>query len=87
MRTRNTPVGLIVKRGALRRFHKLKQKEADLPVSVVWDRRQQDRRSSAGEIAGDRRRTDRRRTPPFTWDVGDFVVVRALKPGSGRTRS
>jgi hypothetical protein len=79
MRTPKTPVGLIVRRGALRRFHKLKQREGDLPVNVLWDRRQQDRRSSDGEVDADRRRTDRRRTPPFTWEVSDFVVVQALR--------
>ncbi len=74
MRIRNAPVDLIVRRGALRRFHKLKQRAADLPVGVLWDRRIQDRRSSAGEMRGDRRGADRRQRPPFTWDVGDFVV-------------
>lgn len=75
MATRGKPIELIVRRGAIRRFHKLKQKTADLPVEVMWDRRQQDRRATSGKVDGDRRNGDRRRTPPFTWDVSDFVIV------------
>jgi len=76
MGTRKTDVDLIVRRGALRRFHKLKQKAAELPVNVAWDRRQQDRRAESSEVRGDRRTTDRRAKPPFTWEASDFVVVR-----------
>jgi hypothetical protein len=86
MRIRSTPVDLIVRRGALRRFHKLKQKAAELPVGVLWDRRLQERRSEATEIRDDRRGADRRQRPPFTWDVGDFVVVRSLRSAQGRRR-
>jgi hypothetical protein len=75
MRSRYQPVDLIVRRGALRRFHKLTQRAAALPVCVLWDRRVHDRRASSDQVPGDRRGTDRRRTPPFTWDVSDFVVV------------
>jgi hypothetical protein len=87
MRIRTTPVDLIVRRGALRRFHKLKQKAADLPVGVLWDRRLQERRSETTEILDDRRAADRRRRPPFTWEFGDFVVVRSLRSVPGRGRS
>jgi hypothetical protein len=76
MGTRKTDVDLIVRRGALRRFHKLKQKAAELPVNVSWDRRQHDRRAESSEVDGDRRTGDRRAKPPFTWDASDFVVVR-----------
>jgi hypothetical protein len=87
MRKRNTSVALIVRRGALRRFHKLTQKAADLPVGVVWDRRQHDRRAESRDVPGERRAADRRRNPPFTWRVGDFVVVRSLRTTSSRSRS
>jgi hypothetical protein len=71
-----TPIAeLIVRRGALRRFDKLKQATADLPVRVSWDRRLEERRSAATDVARDRRRKDRRKPPPFTWDVADFLVV------------
>ena len=76
MGTRKTDVDLIVRRGALRRFHKLKQKAAELPVNVSWDRRQHDRRAESGEVDGDRRTADRRAKPPFTWETSHFVVVR-----------
>lgn len=78
MATRSKPVELIVRRGAIRRFHKLKQKTAELPVEVLWDRRESDRRTSAGKIPGDRRAVDRRQKPPFTWEASDFVI--ATKP-------
>lgn len=69
------PIRMVVRRGALRRFSALKERTAELPVVVTWDRRQADRRHAPGDIARERRRTDRRRTPPFTWDVADFLVV------------
>jgi hypothetical protein len=69
------PIRMVVRRGAIRRFEALKQQTADLPVVVSWDRRQRDRRNVSGDIARDRRRTERRQQPSFTWDLADFVVV------------
>jgi hypothetical protein len=69
-------VELIVRRGALRRFDELKKKTADLPVTVTWDRRQADRREAGnGAAKANRRHDERRQTPPFTWEMADFVVV------------
>jgi hypothetical protein len=68
-------IELIVRRGARRRFQKLKEKTKDLPVEVVWDGRQDERRRTSSDVKEDRRSGDRRGKPPFTWDVGDFVVV------------
>jgi hypothetical protein len=69
-------VELVVRRGALRRFQKLKEKAADLPVTVSWDRREGERRKASDNKANpDQRKTDRRQKPPFTWEVSDFVVV------------
>jgi hypothetical protein len=65
---------VIVRRGALRRFNKLKKQTVDLPVEVSWDRRERD--------ASTRRANDRRQKPPFTWDVSDFVL--AVKPPKRR---
>jgi hypothetical protein len=77
-------IELVVRRGALRRFDKLKQATATLPVKVVWDRRgaqPADARSPAA-------RPERRQDPPFTWDAADFVVVEApAPPRRKRTRS
>ena len=69
------PIRMVVRRGALRRFEALKRETADLPVVVSWDRSQRDRRNVSGDIARDRRRTERRQQPSFTWDLADFVVV------------
>lgn len=72
-------VELVVRRGAHRRYEELKKKTAELPVKVSWDRRKADRRVRGGETQIDRRLTDRRGKPPFTWDVSDFVVVDPTK--------
>lgn len=68
-------VELVVRRGALQRFEKLKEKAANLPVEVVWDRRQGERRVACDETSRGQRKGDRRQKPPFTWEVSDFVVV------------
>jgi hypothetical protein len=68
-------VRIFVRVGALKRFHVLKRKTAELPVEVAWDRRRGERRTAAPSPGRDQRKTDRRSTPPFTWDVADFVVV------------
>ena len=77
---KTSKVDLIVRRGALRRFHKLSQKTADLPVTVLWDRRTSERRSAAGASTTERRRTERRQKPPYTWEVSDFVVAARVRP-------
>jgi hypothetical protein len=78
---KSTPISveLVVRRGALRRFRALKEKAADLPVKVSWDRRTAERRQASAEVSGDQRKTDRRQKPPFTWDLSDFVVVAPRK--------
>jgi hypothetical protein len=68
-------VGIIVRRGELRRFDALARKTADLPVVVSWDRRTQTRRASGESAPVERRSSDRRKAPPFTWDAAGFVVV------------
>lgn len=40
-----TKLRIFVRRGALRRFHRLSRDAEGLPVSVEWDRRQGDRRA------------------------------------------
>jgi hypothetical protein len=74
-------IEIVVRRGALKRFDALKTKTGELPVVVKWDRRLDDRRDGASEAKRVRRYEDRRRTPPFTWDLADFVVV---EPTDGR---
>jgi hypothetical protein len=68
-------IGIVVRRGALRRFDSLTQKTAELPVVVSWDRRTEDRRAASETAPVERRSGDRRKEPPFTWETADFVVV------------
>jgi hypothetical protein len=70
-------IELIVRRGARSRFKALKHKAESLPVKVVWDRRKHERRAAGGRPGAldDRRSTDRRQHPPYSWQVADFVVV------------
>jgi hypothetical protein len=79
---------LIVRRGALRRFHELQKKTAELPVKLTWDRRLSERRRASKDVERDTRVKDRRGTPPFTWETADFVVVEtpAPKPQTARKR-
>jgi hypothetical protein len=75
---RKEPLEIVVRRGASRRFDALKKKTTELPVVVSWDRRKTDRRASSTpsmQVPRNRRATDRRKDPPFTWELADFVVV------------
>jgi hypothetical protein len=72
----STPTTIVVRRGALKRYDSMKKKVEGLPVNLVWDRRVGgERRAELVPAEGDRRKTDRRQQPPFTWSVADFVVV------------
>ena len=75
-RVKKTPapsVALIVRRGALRRFDKLKRATETLPVAVLWDRRTADGSNTPRGPQGEP--LERRQQPSFTWDAADFVVV------------
>jgi hypothetical protein len=76
------PLHLIVRRGALRRFDALTRKTARMPVAVLWDQRTAERRTSSEIVERDRRRSDRRQKPPFTWELADFVVAADAPPHS-----
>ena len=79
-------VRMFVRIGALKRFHFLKQKTADLPVSVEWDRRRGDRREDSNDSAIPRNE-ERRGAPPFTWETADFVVVEEPAVPAGSDKS
>lgn len=79
-----TPIELIVRRGALRRFDKLKQATAELPVKLTWDRRVNDRRGAVKAGQREPGYGERRGAPPYTWDAADFLVVG--KPAAERRR-
>lgn len=70
-----TALRIFVKRGALWRFNRLSRDAKSLPVSVEWDRRQEDRRAADAPVAEDQRKEDRRRAAPFTWDTAEFVIA------------
>ena len=83
----NSFVRMFVRIGALKRFHFLKQKTADLPVSVEWDRRRSDRRATEEGGSANLRKLERRGAPPFTWDTADFVVVEEPAVPAGSDKS
>jgi hypothetical protein len=64
-----TPITLVVRRGAVRRFNKLQQQTRDLPVVVTWDRRADEPLDTPHEAE------ERRQQPSFTWELADFLVV------------
>jgi hypothetical protein len=72
-----TPLRIYVRRGALRRFHRLTRDAKGLPVSVEWDRRTGDRSAEplAAPPASESKPDERRSDPPLTWTAGEFVVV------------
>jgi hypothetical protein len=72
---KSRPLRIIVRIGALRRFDALTRKTVDLPVDVSWDRRRGERRTSPDGAGNNRRASERRQAPPFTWELADFVVV------------
>jgi len=85
--TKKKPVGIVVRRGALRRFDALTRKTAHLPVAVSWDRRTGYPRASSESAPAERPSIDRRQEPPFTWEVADFVVVDAPQERPAATTS
>ena len=77
----SNPTTIVVRRGALKRFDSMKKKVEGLPVNLVWDRRVGgERRAEPAPAGGERRGSDRRQQPPFTWSLADFVVV--VEPGA-----
>lgn len=81
-RKKKDTIEIVVRRGAMRRFDALKTRTSELPVVVTWDRRTNERRDDEETAGADRnaQQTERRRKPPFTWDLADFVVVEPVKP-------
>jgi len=69
---KSKPVTLVVRRGALRRFDRLKQATRELPAEVIWDRRGKGK-SSIGAMPEPAK--NRRKATPSTWDLADFVLT------------
>jgi hypothetical protein len=81
-------VTLVVRRGALRRFDRLKEATRELPAEVIWDRREQGRSRAASGAAVPSPTKNRRKATPSTWDLADFVVAeQASSPRSSGGRS
>jgi hypothetical protein len=91
-RKKEGKIEIVVRRGAIRRFDALKTRTSELPVVVTWDRRTTDEGRDVRDtdrLKRERRQADRRRKPPFTWDLADFVVVEPVKgrrPPGRKTR-
>jgi hypothetical protein len=49
-------------------------------VTVIWDRRQGDRRAAPVDVALERRRADRRLTPPADWTAARFILAPRATP-------
>jgi hypothetical protein len=71
---KSKPVTLVVRRGALRRFDRLKQATRELPAEVIWDRRAEARGADPGANVVEPKE-NRRKATPSTWDLADFVVT------------
>jgi hypothetical protein len=66
---------IVVKRGDFRRQEVL-HKSFGSVTPVVWDRRVRQRRHPESKMEGqDRRKGDRRSSPPPSWQALGFVVV------------
>ena len=73
---------MIVRRGQTGRYRSLEETFGREPVgaTVMWDRRELDRRAIGQSIGDERRRRERRGVVPSTWKALDFIVV---KPDQG----
>ena len=70
---------VIVQRGKFATFHLLAAAYADDPtVRLIWDRRVRARRETASPVPEDRRRQDRRDSPPPSWNHFQHVVVSVM---------
>jgi len=85
---KSKPVTLVVRRGALRRFDRLKQATRELPAEVIWDRRGKGKSGSDSSSAAVADPTkNRRKTTPSTWDLADFVLTENGSSSASRARS
>jgi hypothetical protein len=66
---------LIVRRGQAGVYEQLAALERYTGVPVLWDRRVRERRVDPRPVALERRRRDRRRSPPATWTTMGYVLA------------
>ena len=71
---------VVVQRGEQALYARLAATPWKARVSVIWDRRQGERRTTYGPSRVDRRRQDRRGLPPDTWSAMSYLMVDQLGP-------
>ena len=71
---------VIVRRGHFATYELLTRTFAGDPtVQIMWDRRMGERRQSIYRLdSSDRRRSDRRRTPPMQWGQLNYMIAGAV---------
>jgi hypothetical protein len=73
---RSRPYLVVVRRGETEVFRRLVAHfQGYGEVTVIWDRRQGDRRGAEREVGAERRGADRRVTPAAAWEQAKFVLV------------
>jgi hypothetical protein len=75
------PYLAVVRRGDSEVFRRLVAQFQHHPeVTVIWDRRQGDRRAAPADVALERRRADRRVTPAADWTAARFILAPRATP-------
>jgi len=73
---------VIVRRGETRLYEELQTNLDRWPegTTVIWDRRERDRRVITQDVTIERRRRQRRAEPDSMWYTHGFVVVETTEP-------
>jgi hypothetical protein len=75
------PYLAVVRRGDTDVFRRLVAQFQHQPeVTVIWDRRESDRRATPDDVAVERRRADRRLAPPADWTAARFILAPRVTP-------
>ncbi len=73
---------VIVARGCPELYQRLKALEDRVCITVLWDRRVQERRGDDRPVPVDRRATERRRRPPSPWRTLGVLLIRPGTPNA-----
>jgi hypothetical protein len=71
---------VIVARGCPELYQQLKSLEDRARITVLCDRRVQERRGDDRPVPVDRRATERRRRPPSPWETLGVLLIRPEAP-------
>jgi Cu/Ag efflux protein CusF len=66
---------VVVEREEIETYRLLKERLGPARVRIIWDRRRADRRTGSAFSSLERRRRERRRTPPVTWAALRYLVA------------